>query len=77
VAACVTLLVFIGSPILLVSEQFAVGDVVPSPTRYGGALLAGIVAVTATAFWTRTRSAVLAGAGTMLVVVVVVDNLAR
>jgi hypothetical protein len=77
VAACVTLLVFIGSPILLVSEQFAVGDVVPSPTRYGAALLAGIVAVTATAFWTRTRSAVLAGAGTMLVVVVVVDNLAR
>jgi hypothetical protein len=77
VAASITLLVFIGSPILLIAEQLAVAEVIPSPTRYGASLLAGIVAVTATAFSTRIRSSALAGIGTLFVAIVVVDNLAR
>jgi hypothetical protein len=76
-AACVTLLVFIGSPLLLISQQFAIGDVVPSPARYGASLLAGMIAVTAAAFSTRIRSTALASLGTLLVAVVVIDNLAR
>ena len=76
-AACVTLLVFIGGPILLVSQQFALGTVVASPARYGASLLPGIVAVTATAFSTRARSVLFAGMGAALVLVVVIDNLAR
>jgi hypothetical protein len=74
-AAAVTLLVFIGSPILLVAEYIGLGEVVPSPTRYGASLLAGIGAVTATAFQTRVRSTGLAAVGTGMVALVVVDAL--
>ena len=74
-AAAVTLLVFIGSPILLVAEYVGLGEVVPSPTRYGASLLAGIGAVTATAFPTRVRSAGFAAVGTGMVALVVVDAL--
>lgn len=77
VAASVTLLVFIGSPLLIVAQQFVLAEVVPSPTRYGASLLAGIAAVTATAFSTRYRSAALAGFGTLVVFLVVGQNLAR
>ena len=76
-AASLTLLVFIGSPLLLFAEQVAVGEVIPSPTRYGASLLAGIFAVLATAFRSRLRSAALAAIGTSMVGIVLVDNLAR
>jgi hypothetical protein len=76
-AASVTLLVIIGSPVLLVAELIAAGGVVPSPTRYGASLLAGVFAVLATAFSSRLRSAALASTGGAMVVIVVVDNLLR
>ncbi len=74
-AAAVTLLVFIGSPILLLAEFIGLGQVVPSPVRYGASLLAGIGAVTATAFTTPVRRAGLAMVGTGLVTLVVIDAL--
>ena len=76
-AASVSLLVVIGSPLLVFAELAAVGEVIPSPTRYGASLLPGIFAVLATAFWSRLRSAALAATGGVMVVVVVVDNLLR
>ncbi len=76
-AASVTFLVVIGSPVLLFAELAAVGEVIPSPTRYGASLLAGIFAVLSTAFSSRLRSAALAATGGLMVVVVIVDNLLR
>ena len=74
-AAALTVLLFIGSPILLLVEHFGLGGVIPSPTRYGASLLAGVGAVAATAFTTRARSAALAGVGSALVAVTVLDAL--
>jgi hypothetical protein len=77
VAAATTTMLILGSPILLVIVQVVVGEVVPSPVRYGGSLLPAMAAVTATAFGSRRRGIGLAGFGTLAVATVVVANLLR
>jgi hypothetical protein len=74
-AISVAALVIFGSPLLILAEHFATGDVVPSPTRYGASLLAGAGALTATAFDTRRRGGALLLFGCSLVAIVVVGNL--
>ncbi len=71
------LLVFVGSPILLLTQYIAFGEVAAAPNRYGGSLLAGIGAMTATAFQSRRRGWLLCGIGIAALATVVVDNLAR
>jgi hypothetical protein len=67
----------IGSPLLVLLLQVVLGDVIPSPSRYGGSLLPGMAAATAAAFSSRMRAGVLAGFGAAAVAIMVLDNVAR
>jgi hypothetical protein len=71
-----TLLVFLGSPILLVAQQLAISEVVPSPARYGSSLIAGACIVTAGAFDTQRRSVAFFGVTALIAATVVVTNVA-
>ena len=77
IATSVMLLVFIGSPLLLLTQHVAFGEVAAAPNRYGGSMLAGMGAVTATAFGSRRRAWLLCCAGVAAVGIVLVDSLAR
>ena len=76
-AAATTALLIVGSPVLVLMLQVVMGDVIPSPSRYGGSLLAPMAAVTAAAFASRARSLAMGAFGTGAVVIMVIDNLAR
>jgi hypothetical protein len=77
VAAATVCILIVGSPTLVLMLQVVMGAVIPSPPRYGGALLGPMAAVTAAAFTSRTRSIALAAFGTGAVAIMVLDNLAR
>ncbi len=76
-AAATTVLLVVGSPVLVLLLQVVMGEVIPSPSRYGGSLLTPMAAVTAAAFASRPRSLALGAFGTGAVAIMVVDNLAR
>lgn len=77
IGAATTAVVFIGSPVLLIAQQAALGEVVPSPARYGSALIAAACVVTAGSFSTRLRSALFFSAASMVAIGVVATSLLR
>ena len=74
-AAATLLMLVLGSPILIVVVKIVVGDAIPSPARYGGSLLPGMAAITATAFPSRSRAIGLASFGLVAVAAIATENL--
>jgi hypothetical protein len=77
IGTATTVVVFIGSPVLLIAQQAALAEVVPSPARYGSSLIAAACVVTAGSFSTRLRSVLFFGAASLVAIGVVTTSLLR
>ena len=75
IGTATTAVAFIGSPILLIAQQVAIAEVIPSPARYGSSLIAAACVVTAGSFGTRRRSVAFFSASTLVAASVVFTNL--